>query len=96
MPSSRRVPTLTTLLASTGLALGLLSPLATPAHAGLPDEGECPEVSVQPAGSRGSEDAIPVKIKEGMVLQEQDLMVLRELVPSERLRQLASRARHLA
>ncbi len=40
-------------------------------------------MSIQPTGSSRSEDAVAVKIETGMVLLQDDLMVLRELVPQE-------------
>jgi len=53
----------------------------------LPDEGDCPKLQIQPPGSSNEEDALEVVIKPGMVLREEDLMVLRRLIPSELWRQ---------
>ncbi len=54
-----------------------------PLHAGLPDEGDCPTITLEPDGSRPKEDAVAVVIEPGMVLGEEDLMLLRQLIPKE-------------
>jgi hypothetical protein len=56
---------------------------AQPAAAGLPDEGDCPEVTPEPGADEPREDAVAVVIKPGMVLLLEDLMVLRQLIPRE-------------
>ncbi len=53
------------------------------AWAGLPDEGECPKITIEPDGSQPREDAVAVAIEPGMVLGEEDLMLLRQLIPKE-------------
>lgn len=53
------------------------------AHAGLPDEGDCPEVTPEPEGESTREDAVAVVLKPGMVLLQEDLMLLRNLIPQE-------------
>ena len=64
-------------------SLFTLSALAAPAVAKPPDEGECP--SVTGASSQEGEpdlvDAVPVALAEGMLLDQDDLLVLRQLVP---------------
>lgn len=53
------------------------------AHAGgLPDEGKCPTFGGRPGDDR-AEDATPTRVREGMVLNYSDLVLLRELIPSE-------------
>ena len=51
--------------------------------AGLPDEGDCPEVSLDPERDETREDAVAIAIKPGMVLQLEDLILLRQLIPAE-------------
>jgi hypothetical protein len=60
--------------------MSLGAPLAS---AGLPDEGDCPEISLDPEGAAAREDAIAIAIKPGMVLTLEDLMLLRKLIPAE-------------
>ncbi|MBW2725293.1 MAG: DUF1329 domain-containing protein [Deltaproteobacteria bacterium] len=54
-----------------------------PAGAGLPDEGDCPEVTPVPGGGEPRVDAVAVTIEPGMVLLLEDLMLLRQLIPQE-------------
>ncbi|MBW2274840.1 MAG: DUF1329 domain-containing protein [Deltaproteobacteria bacterium] len=63
------------------LAAALLAD--TPVHAKAPKEGECPEISPSMAGPDRSEDATPIKLEEGMILIEDDLLILRQLIPKE-------------
>jgi len=51
--------------------------------ADLPDEGECPKISPSPEADEIREDAVAIAIKPGMVLQLQDLLLLRQLIPKE-------------
>jgi hypothetical protein len=66
-----------------------LAPLVAPslapttATAGLPDEGDCPEVTLEPEGDQPKVDAVAVLLKPGMILREEDLILLRKLVPQE-------------
>ncbi len=61
-------------------ALALL--LAPPAHGGLPPENTCPTVGgAMPGG--GGEDAVPLVVREGLVLDAEQLQALRTLVPDE-------------
>ncbi|HIG70454.1 MAG TPA: DUF1329 domain-containing protein [Myxococcales bacterium] len=53
------------------------------ASAGLPDEGDCPEVTLEPEGDGPKVDAVAIAIKPGMVLLKEDLMLLRQLIPKE-------------
>jgi hypothetical protein len=48
-----------------------------------PEEGQCPTVTIEPSGKEAGVDAVAVALKEGMVLAQEDLMVLRQLVPQE-------------
>jgi hypothetical protein len=75
MPADGRIAALAAAL----LLLGL------PFRAGavLPDEGDCPTVRAAPTAESGSEDVAPLVIREGMVLDQDDLLVLRQLVPAE-------------
>ncbi len=56
---------------------------APPAAADLPDEGDCPEVTLSPEGDQPREDAVAVAIEPGMVLLQEDLLLLRQLIPKE-------------
>ncbi|MFT5441216.1 MAG: hypothetical protein ACI8W3_000256 [Myxococcota bacterium] len=67
------------LLVSTSLAISVAGPVT----AGLPDEGDCPEVTLTPDGSDSAEDAVAVQIEPGMILKQEDLMLLRQLIPLE-------------
>ncbi len=78
-PAGRR-HSLRLLALSIALTQGLA---AASASAGLPDEGDCPELQIQPEGTSQQEDALQVVIKPGMVLLEEDLMILRRLIPGE-------------
>ncbi|MDP6981059.1 MAG: DUF1329 domain-containing protein [Myxococcota bacterium] len=67
-----------------GLIAGAGSTLATGAAAAtLPNEDECPKITLEPDGSEPREDAVAVAIEPGMVLGEEDLMLLRQLIPKE-------------
>jgi len=57
--------------------------VAAPVSGGLPDEGDCPEISLEPDGDARGEDAVAVMIEPGMLLHEDDLMLLRQLIPRE-------------
>jgi len=65
------------------LALGLLSTMPLAAGAGLPAEGDCPKITLEPDGSRPREDAVAIAIEPGMVLGADDMMLLRQLIPRE-------------
>jgi hypothetical protein len=78
-----RHPTLRLLSTCLMAALALVAALnAPPAGAELPPEDECPLLGGRPGEDR-VEDAIPTRLKEGMVLGATDLMKLRELIPIE-------------
>ena len=62
-------------------ALGAAGP--SPAAATLPEEGDCPAITGVPSDDGVSIDAAPFVLKEGMVLHHEDLMILRQLLPSE-------------
>lgn len=69
-----------------GLAVVGSLAIASGAAAVLPDEGDCPAVSG--SGRKGNadstaEDAAPLLLKEGMIINEQDLLMLEQLFPSE-------------
>lgn len=64
-----------------GAALAALA--AAPAGAErLPPEGRCPALSAAPGAAPG-EDAMPLQLREGMVLGYQDLLALSRLLPPE-------------
>jgi hypothetical protein len=67
--------------ARTSAALAALL-LAVPAWAGLPAENECPVLSGLP-GAGPAEDAISVKLREGMLLHFADVLLLGSLLPPE-------------
>ena len=67
----------------TGLVAGLACLAPLPATSGLPDEGDCPEVTLEPEGDEKRVDAVAILLKPGMVLLEEDLMLLRKLIPQE-------------
>lgn len=75
---ARRSPT------GRALARALLGALAVAgvAAASPPPEGECPLVAGSPGGEP-TEDAAPVRLREGMVLEAEDLLLLRTLLPEE-------------
>ena len=80
----RSGPRFACLAACLGFAAGLAS--APGALAVLPDEGDCPAVSGGPAGGTGDEaaqDAAPLLLMEGMVINAQDLLMLKQLFPPE-------------
>jgi hypothetical protein len=64
-------------------ALCLLSFNAPIVVADLPDEGDCPKISLEPEADEAREDAVAIAIKPGMVLQLEDLLLLRRLIPKE-------------
>ena len=70
------------------LCLGLATSLAigSDATAVLPDEGDCPAVSGSPGGGdpdAAAQDATPLLLREGMIINEQDLLMLKRLFPAE-------------
>ena len=66
-----------------GAGLLLLAALqANPGRAELPPEDECPTLSGIPGGGP-AEDAVPVRLREGMVLEYEDLPKLGSLIPAE-------------
>jgi hypothetical protein len=73
------------ILRSATLAASLTAALlaGAPAHAKAPREGDCPEVSPSMEGPDRKEDAVPLKLKPGMILVEEDLLLLRQLIPKE-------------
>lgn len=74
-------------LAARALAAGALGAAlaSAPARAGLPAEGDCPTVTggVVTDEQGRPRDAASVTLKEGMVLGIENLLVLRELLPTE-------------
>jgi len=54
-----------------------------PAAAAPPDEGDCPEVRLDPVGEGHGLDSPPVQIREGMVIEISQLLLLRSLLPPE-------------
>jgi hypothetical protein len=73
-------------LARTALTcLVALSGLTAPAGAKPPNEGECPSVTGAASAEGAPEllDAVPVALAEGMLLDQNDLLVLRQLVPEK-------------
>jgi len=54
--------------------------LALPAQAGLPPENRCPSIGSAPTDSPAS-DAVPRRLREGMVVSYDTLLALRELLP---------------
>ncbi len=65
----------------TGL-LVLVALLAQPGRAELPPEDECPTLSGIPGGGP-AQDAVPVRLREGMLLGYEDLLKLGSLIPAE-------------
>lgn len=57
--------------------------VAASALAGLPEEGDCPKITLEPDDGAPREDAVAIAIEPGMVLGEEDLMLLRQLIPKE-------------
>jgi hypothetical protein len=56
--------------------------LALPAQGGLPPEHRCPTIGSAPTDSPAS-DAVPQRLREGMVISYDTLLALRELLPRE-------------
>jgi hypothetical protein len=56
---------------------------ASPAAGEVPPEGDCPKIEAQPPGTIKQDDALQVQIKPGMILLEEDLIILRRLIPGE-------------
>jgi len=71
----------TALLALLPLALGWLLG-APPARGGPPPEGRCPTVGGVPKGGPAT-DAAPVRLHEGMMISQENLLLLRRLLPDE-------------
>jgi hypothetical protein len=67
-------------LASAWIAMAAFAPAAL---ATLPEEGDCPAITGVPSDDGVSIDAVPFVLKEGMVLHHEDLLILRQLLPSE-------------
>ena len=68
------------------LSIAAALSIALPASAVLPDEGDCPAVSGGPGGGGSDEtaqDAAPLLIQEGMIIDEQSLLMLKQLFPME-------------
>jgi hypothetical protein len=84
-PSLQEDPALSSLtIRAAALAALAASALAgTPVHAKAPREGECPELSPSTEGLDRREDAVPLKLKPGMILIEDVLLILRQLIPKE-------------
>ena len=61
----------------------LLSLAAAQAVAAPPDEGDCPSVDAPPSEESSTVDAAPVVLREGMVVDQESLLILRRLVPEE-------------
>ena len=64
------------------LTIAFATLLAAAAGAELPPEDQCPTFSGIPGGSP-SEDAAPVRIREGMLLRYSDMLLLGSLLPVE-------------
>jgi hypothetical protein len=65
------------------IALAALAALlALPAAAKLPPEDECPTLSGIP-GASADEDAVPFRLREGMLLHFADVLLLGSLLPTE-------------
>jgi hypothetical protein len=56
--------------------------LAVPAWGGPPEEGRCPTVGGIARGGPAT-DAAPIRLRAGMVISQQDLLLLRRLLPDE-------------
>lgn len=69
------------------VALLTILGLAHAAQGAPPDEGECPTLSALPDGGEPGVDATPIRVKEGMVLGQESMMILRQLLPPEIWRQ---------
>jgi hypothetical protein len=76
--AQRLAPTLSALIS---ICVAAVAAQAAPPE--LPDEGDCPTVTATPTGGEESLDAVPVALKEGMVLHQEDMMVLQQLLPVE-------------
>jgi hypothetical protein len=63
--------------------LALLVVWGPAASAVPPDEGECPTVSAGPEDGDTAEDATPLVLEEGMIVDKQGLLALRRLLPKE-------------
>ena len=61
------------------LVLLLSAPVA---QGGPPDEGRCPTVGGAP-GRGPATDAIPIRLRQGMVVDHDTLLLLRQLLPEE-------------
>ncbi len=68
-------------LASLPLMLAPLA-LAATARGGPPAEGRCPTVGGVPRGGPAS-DAAPTRLRQGMVIRQENLLLLRRLLPKE-------------
>jgi hypothetical protein len=70
------------LVAALATSLALWFALAPDAaRAAPPDEGECPRVSAEPGAGAEGQDAAPLILREGMIIDKQGLMALRGLLP---------------
>jgi len=72
-----------TLRAASLAALAAVLFAAAPVGAKAPKEGECPELSPSMEGPDRREDAVPLRLEPGMILLEDDLLLLRQLIPKE-------------
>ena len=78
------MPSLRPLISSALGTLWLLFALgAGNATAAPPDEDECPAVTGVPGRSGDEIDAAPIPIRTGMKIRAEDLLLLRQLLPSE-------------
>jgi hypothetical protein len=70
-------------LHSGSLAAAAILALCAPAAAQQPDEGECPSVTGAPSldEGQGMVDAPPMILKEGMTIEADQMLMLRNLVP---------------
>ena len=69
-----------------GLCLATSLTISQGAAAVMPDEGDCPAVSGRPSGAvpdANAQDAAPLLLREGMIINEQDLLMLKQLFPAE-------------
>jgi len=74
--------TLAATVRRTAAALAGVLLVATQAQAAPPPEGRCPSMGGRP-GDTEQDDAIPVPLREGMLLGYQNILNLRELLPIE-------------
>ena len=81
----RRGPGARMRLVRDGLAAGLvlLATSAAPAQAKLPPEDQCPTFSGTPGAAGPKQDATPTRLREGMLLGYEDVLLLRTLLPIE-------------